>query len=585
MTDPASMRFPSIRGVIAGGSAIGCIRGIIEGLALYGSHPVRLPAASLARLCFQTGVLYAVVIAGIGTLLIMLFRRAGLVSDRVRWLWPLLFLVPIVLIDLNGWSHRHRTVFQEPVLRGTPSRPDFPDILLFTLDTCRADRLGCYGYPTGCTPVIDALSRRSALFVDAFTTIPVTTSAHATIMTGLEPMTHGSRFNAVPLHRRFTTLAERLQDEGYRTGAFIGSFSVVAEVYRLDQGIHVYEQTLSPRYLHPLLYQSTLLAPIRSIGRFRPAERCAEQIEPWVDAWWRALPPDAPRLTWLHYYDPHAPYDPPDQWRRIFTGDSNARTSSIWRIHAMNHGEPPVEDEIRTNLGLYDGEIAQTDRAIGRILEVLASTGRLGRTMIVVMADHGESLDEHEYFFSHGDNTFDPSLRIPFLIATPMSTSPEKVVAAGVARGLVAGLTGNADLVPTLLAALGLSAPDALDGRVRATDGGEARADRVLICESGSGVYIEAHRATAARISRKARAVRTGRMKLVRSSDGRLSAFDLEKDPRELQPIANAQDPRVIRLREILEASIVRDSADPRYPVLSGDQETVDQLRELGYVE
>ncbi len=585
MADAGSMRFSSIHGVIAGGLAIGCARGIIEGISLYVSHPVRLPVDSLIRLCFQTTVLYAVVIACIGTLLVTIFRRTGLLPERGRWLWPLLFLVPIVLIDLNGWTHRQQTAFRESVLPMSPSRTDYPDILLFTLDTCRADRLGCYGYPTGSTPMIDALSRRATVFVDAITTIPVTTSAHATIMTGLEPMTHGSRFNAVPIHRRFKTLAERLQDEGYRTGAFIGAFPVAAEVSGLDQGFHVYEQTLTPQYLHPLLYQSTLLAPLRSIGRFRPAERRAAQIEPWVDAWWRTLPPDAPRFTWLHYYDPHAPYDPPKNWRRYFTGDSSVRTTSIWRIHSMNHEAPPTEDEIRTNLALYDGEIAQTDRAISRILNVLASAGRLDRTWIVILADHGESLDEHEYYFSHGDNTFEPSLRIPFLIVQPLFASRITQDARGLTGGLMAELAGNADLVPTLLGVLGISTPEMTDGRNLIKDDGKDLSDRLLICESGSGVYTEAHRVSAEKISRKERTVRTERMKLIRSADGRSSAFDLDDDPRELRPIDGTQDPHVIRLGEILDTAIARDLEDPRYQTMSRDQETVDQLRELGYVE
>lgn len=547
-------------------------------------------------LCAETMILYAFAISIAGSILITVFIRFNLIPMKWKWAWPVLFLCLIILIDLIGWNCRIRTVFTEPVF-GTEQAKESEsnlDLLLITLDTCRADRLGCYGHAEATTPTLDALSRHGIQFSEAISTIPVTTSAHATIMTGLEPHSHGSRFNAVPLKSNVTTLAEILRDEGYRTGGFASAFPVTAAVSGLNRGFTFFDQTLTPRYFHPLIYQSTLLSPFRSMGRLRPAERRSEQVEPWVDAWWRSLPDAPSRFTWIHYYDPHAPYNPPEWWRKWFAGSGDVKEASIVRIHDMNRNKPPDTQEVKINMALYDGEIAQTDRAIERILRIIAENNRKRSTLIMVIADHGESLAEHHYFFTHGDNTLDPSIRIPFIVSPFSGISAnlnmDRSSAASIEatrNRLIEEQVGIADVAPTALTLLRYGSSIQMDGRhlLDNTNGKESSSERPLFCESGAGVYIEPHTANYEKINQKERSVRTRKFKVVRESTGEARVYNLEIDPRELTPlriedVSAAADLKHQLDRKVAEEGGVVVETDPIH-----DEETIDQLRELGYVD
>lgn len=321
---------------------------------------------------------------------------AGLAVLGLVVLWPHDFLWPYDFL----WPHEASAPQTgDRIRRG--SRP----VLLITVDTTRPDRLEPYGSKTVETPTLARLAARGVTFEHAYSAAPITLVAHTTIHTGLEPPRHGVRNNG--LHHvpgEVTTLAERLQDEGYATGAFVAA-AVLDRRYGLDQGFDVYDDDLSAgRERHPRMV----------------ADRPAEAVVTAATSWLGGLPEDRPFFLWVHLYDPHAAYSPP----------------------------PPFRDRYRERL--YDGEIAYMDSQIGLLLR----HPRLGgETLVTVLGDHGESLGEHGEQ-THALLAYDSTLHVPWILDLP-----------GGPRGLRLSQTvGQVDLVPTILDLLDLTAPDDLAG-------------------------------------------------------------------------------------------------------------------------
>ncbi len=274
-----------------------------------------------------------------------------------------------------------------------------PDILLVTIDTLRADRLGSYGYRAAQTPTLDAIAARGRRFERAWTVTPLTLPAHASLMTGLFPPKHGVRDNGgFYLAGEFDTLAERLRAAGYRTGAFVGSFVLDAR-WGLDQGFETYADDFD-------------LSGGGQAGMDDIQHRAADVVDRAL-GWWRALPSNrGSTFTWVHFYDPHTPYDAPDPFASRFP---------------------------RTTSGAYDAEIAYTDAQVGRLIEELRRTGRDGRTVVTILADHGEALGDHGEQ-THGFFIYESTVRIPLIIAGP-----------GVEPTVVTDPVRIIDVMPTLL--------------------------------------------------------------------------------------------------------------------------------------
>ncbi|MFN8059331.1 MAG: sulfatase-like hydrolase/transferase [Vicinamibacterales bacterium] len=287
------------------------------------------------------------------------------------------------------------------VLRGA-------NVLLVTIDTLRADRVGAHDGPS-ITPTLDRLAAAGATFSAAYAHVPMTLPSHASILTGLTPVHHGVRNNGgFRLGDTVETLATRLKGHGYRTGAFVGAFVLDAR-FGLARGFDEYDD----RY-----------GEDRRLLSFGYVERRAPQVLAPAAAWiGRAT--GQPWFAWVHLYDPHAPYDAPD--RLVSTG-----------AHAA-----------------YDNEVAYVDRELGRTLQELQSHGLLERTLIIVTSDHGESLGEHGES-THGLFAYESTLRVPLVMVGP-----------GVpARTIATPRVGHVDILPTVLDLIGLPAPtSALDGR------------------------------------------------------------------------------------------------------------------------
>jgi arylsulfatase A-like enzyme len=355
-----------------------------------------------------------------------------------------------------------------------------PSVVLVTIDTLRADRLGAYGRAPSITPELDALAARGVVFEHAWTTAPITVAAHATLLTGLIPPKHGLRVNRPPAplpplaDRRFLTLAEAMKEQGYATAAFVSASVLRASDTGLAAGFDVYDDELPP------------MAP----GSLHDAERRGRGEET-VDralAW--AKDASGPVLLWVHLFDPHAPYDAPAPW-----------------------GAGP--EHVADAQG-YDGEVAYADHCVGRLLKGFAASGH-GEPVVVVVADHGEGLGEHGEA-SHGYLLHEATLHVPLIFAAP-----------GLAPAHRAEPVSSVDVFPTLLSLAGLPVPPQVNGVPLFEKGRSVAASRPL--------YAESLYAWHACRWAQSFALRRGDEKLV-ASGPRTMAFDLAKDPGEEHPSA-----------------------------------------------
>jgi arylsulfatase A-like enzyme/Flp pilus assembly protein TadD len=313
------------------------------------------------------------------------------------------------------------------------SRGPAPNLLLVTFDTTRYDHLGCTGDPEARTPVVDALAERGLLFDRTFASAPLTLPSHTTMLTGLEPLTHGVHHNGrFRASDELETLAEMLRDHGYATGAFVSAF-VLDPRYNLSQGFDVYSAE-TRRKSDPL----DLTVPQR------PGADVTDEALRWLDE----SSGDAPFFVWAHYYDPHLP-------RSV---------------------EPPFDA-----LGdAYRAEIAYADAQLGRLLEGVARTSNGRETLIVFTSDHGESLGEHGEQ-THGLLAYDSSLRVPLILAGP-----------GVPRDTRTRVFArHIDLLPTILGALRVPVPPDLPGRDLLRAVSDAAADSLVGYFESQGAHFD----------------------------------------------------------------------------------------------
>ncbi len=303
-----------------------------------------------------------------------------------------------VLLLLAGWS-----------LLAAPARAaQQRNVILITIDTLRADHLHCYGDAQIQTPNIDALARAGARFTQAYSPVPITLPAHTVIMTGAYPMATGMHdFSGNRLPAGFPTLASVLRAQGYSTAAFIGS-AVLDGRFGLNQGFETYFDHFDFSRLNET--------------NLDLMDRRGDQVMDNALAWLELNPPQ-PFLLWVHLYDPHYPYTPPEPY------------ASRYRAHP------------------YDGEIAFADAQVGRLFAFLRERGWYDSSVIALMADHGEGLGEHGEK-THGFFIYNSTLHVPLIIKAP-----------GDAPRVVTDEVSLADVMPTLLQALGVAAPPSVQGR------------------------------------------------------------------------------------------------------------------------
>jgi arylsulfatase A-like enzyme len=383
-----------------------------------------------------------------------------------------------------------------------------PSVLLVSIDTLRADRVGAYGDAAARTPHMDALARQGVLFEAAVSPVPLTLPAHATMLTGLLPPAHGVRGNgSFALGPQPRTLAEVLKRRGLATAAFVGAFPV-ARRFGLGRGFDVYDDAFE-----------------RAPGlHFDFAERRADRVVDAALAW--LVGAKGPAFLWVHLYDPHAPYDPPDGFR----------------------GDDP-----------YRGEVAFADAMLGRLLR--AWDARPGPSVVAVTSDHGEAFGGHGEE-SHGLFVYDTTLRVPLVLR-----------GAGLpAARRVAARVSLADLPTTVAELAGAEAMEGLSLARFTTPESERTA---------AALYAET---LAPRLDfgwSELRSWQEGRYKYIRAP--RPELYDLTADPGETRNLVDTSPEVASRLSAALDAELVRlgDAESRRGP----DPEAAERLRALGYVQ
>jgi choline-sulfatase len=399
-----------------------------------------------------------------------------------------------------------------------------PNLLFITLDTTRADHLGSYGYPLARTAEIDRLAREGVRCTDAVTAVPITLPSHTTLFTGLLPPAHGVRDNGTfALSDDAVTLAERLKKVGYRTQAIVSAL-VLNRRYNLNQGFDGYDDDLWSED-RPALF----------LIRSRPGPKTAARAVGWLQSWSKEQP-RRPFFLWMHLFDAHQPYSAPLAERLL---------------------SPTV----------YDAEIAVLDKSVGKVVAELRRQDVLDDTLVVVTADHGESLGEHGEK-THALFIYDATLRIPLILRYPRSLPAGKVYP---------GAVRSVDVAATVLATLGVPGGDQTQGQnlLPAFRGDAAPPDLPQYAESFLAQFDFGMAPLLGVRHRGAKWIRAPKPEI----------YDLEHDPRELHNLYPAQARRGAALDQELEA-ILKDSQRhalaPRKAAVDG--ETRRSLQALGYL-
>jgi arylsulfatase A-like enzyme len=424
-----------------------------------------------------------------------------------------------------------------------PSAP--PSLLLISIDTLRADHLGCYGYARETSPNLDALATRSIRFANVLSTTSWTLPAHATLLTGLYPGEHGAQTDQLALPPSAPTLATVLGARGWET------FAATSHVY------------LGPRFGFARGWSAFDHAAAEEAAHVPVAHKVVDSALRWLDG---RAERQRPFFMWLHVFDPHWDYSPPSPFDTLFdpeyTGTQKGDHDSLRPyIRALADGPiPPLaRRDLEHLIALYDGEIRFVDHELGRLLGELEARGLLEGTLVAVTSDHGEEFMEHGSIEGHQWTLHDEVVRVPLLLKLPGDTHAGLVVDEPVS---LVGVPG------TLLDLLGVelgwrSLSGLLPGRP------ERERPPLLL-----DLFVHQRSRTVG--------LQADGLKLLRLPDGREVVYD---DPSEFVNVALERPAERARLSRQLDRTLVglrplRDAGTPRQPL---DEFTREQLRSLGY--
>jgi arylsulfatase len=449
-------------------------------------------------------------------------------------------------------------------------------VVLVTIDTLRADRLGSYGSGAPTSPFLDSLARRALVFENAVSTAPSTAPSIASLLTGLHRASHGVRGNGGALPEGIATLAEALRTQGFHTVARIANPLLEAPL-GFAQGFDDFAMPADLRQAPPVVLDGApLVAEARRvIGRVRDGERL---------------------FLWLHFYDPHGPYFPPDRYRALFDpaayrwpGDSLLPPSEghvglrlIPLYQAVSGETDPASYRAR-----YDAEVRYVDDHVRAVVEALRERGLFDETLFVLTSDHGESLGEHNLFFQHGWFTYADAVHVPLLLLVP-----------GLEGRRVSQSVSLIDVAPTILDLVELPlGPDVEGTSLRSLFAGEGP-DRLAFAQSyhGTGSVL----VRAGRLDYVFRPARGPGAPLDRAGDAVIlpeqpqhELYDWSADPAEAHDLAAAKpEQRAVLERELRRWLAEQHARDERLRAARAadgpatlDPIVESQLRALGYAE
>jgi len=475
--------------------------------------------------------------------------------------------------------------------------PSRPNLLLVSIDTLRADHCSVYGYERRTTPVLERLAREGVVVETAYAPTATTAPSHAALLTSLYPHSTGVLRNAMILGPEHLTLAEILKAQGYRTSAVVSSF-VLKRRFGFAQGFGTFECRFAPGPTEPDAASRAeagetrvpgapraggdepprrgrtedlqgfergedghLLAITGSDGYQRRSrfDRRADETTDLALAWLRRRGRDRPFFLWVHYFDPHDPYSPPPPFDSQFP-------------------VPEGANDLQRAVAAYDGEIAFTDRQLGRLVDALADQGLDDETLVVITADHGEGLLQHGYM-GHGLHLYEEAVRVPLILRWP----------GHLPSGLrVHGLVDLLDVVPTALELLGVSREGTpFQGRSVAHRLTGERADPDQ--RHDRPAFFQRERPWGptiggTRVRGDKYGVRCGRWKYIEAeAEGTRELFDLAVDPGETRNLVARRPELAQRLSDTIATWRASTSAAPS--AADDSDETLEALRALGYVE
>ena len=472
---------------------------------------------------------------------------------RYPWLWlgplpPTLLLALSIPLTLGGSAES-----------ASPQR-----VLLITLDTFRADRLGAAGGAVT-TPHLDELAARGVLFEQAVAQAPITCPAHLALLSATSPTTNGVFANGTRIPDDLPLLQESFQAAGIPTAAFVAGYPVTSR-FGFDRGFDVFDDDFSPAFGDHRLTVRRLVDQFlytRGAARERDADQVLARVRPWFEA--HAA---GGFFCWVHLFDPHGPYAPPAPYIESIAGPMPAPVEGP----EMPEYWPPAHKRV-ADPGYwkkrYDEEIVYTDDRVGRLLAMLAEQGVLDDTLVAVVADHGESLDEHDYYFEHGLHLYDASLRIPMIVAGPEIPAGRRVPCQ--VRGM--------DLAPTVLDMVGLEMPESFEGdslRTRWELGCPADGVALSIAATVEPPWIEN---PGAELSLRSDGDLRFKYVMHRSSDDEL--YDLVADPGETDDQLGRHADVEYWMKDQIERAA--EGMNGEAPTLSPDVRA--QLEALGYID
>jgi len=410
-----------------------------------------------------------------------------------------------------------------------------PNVVLITLDTVRADRMGFMGSQRGLTPSLDALARQSVVFTRAYAQVPLTTASHATILTGTYPQFHKVNDFGVPLANDLPYAPDILRVSGYRTAAFIGSLILdpaAKSAPGFERGFDTFDAGFHRR--RP------------GENRYQAIERRGGEVVAHALAWLDKRPP-GPFFLWVHLYDAHDPYDPPEPFKSRYASTP------------------------------YDGEIAYADSAVGKLLSHLRTRGLYENSVIAVMADHGEALGDHGES-THGIFLYDETIQVPLLFKLPAERSAGRRVESRV--GLV-------DVLPTILQAVGTPIPKEVQGESLVSMMKSVRAGTPATGKSNHPspdrpAYAESDYSHRTFGWSSLRALRAGKYLFIDAP--RKELYDQAADPQARHDLSSSSSAVVGTLGSQLDLFRQKTSGSREAPQTRMDPELQEKLSALGYV-
>ncbi len=438
-----------------------------------------------------------------------------------------------------------------PLLNGCAKRQPggrIENVVLISIDTLRADHLGCYGYDRPTSPILDKFASKALLFEDVSTPCPWTLPAHGSLLTGLYPSRNGLRTRWEQLPDDVPTLAGLLQQHGFATAGIVNShwLSPTNGLHRgFEHFVYVKEYADSPE----------------------PSKVEDEGLK------WLADHSDKPFFLFLHYYDIHSDYASlpryNEQFLRPYSGTINGSTEQLLDIR-YGRIPPPNQADVQHLIDLYDASIRQIDDGMGRVFDVLEKKGLFNNTLVIITSDHGEEFMEHGAIL-HGRTFFQEVVQVPLIMRGPGLPDGRRI------KSMVSLL----DIMPTILSLLGITGPSSLDGidlRQLWQNTRTKASDRILFGEADWNNVVENETVDDIR-----RMVRRGRFKLHYDRvTKKVQLYDLLSDPHENTNVAAQNSATVDSLFEALQNFMLTEKSGGTVQPLSPEE--IERLKSLGYI-